>query len=144
MSIPHQSPSTSTPAPRPVRAVAPAADGAGDGASAPPDVFAELVAAFVPVFCDEVDFDLVPVDAAPTPNADGPPHRLEPSVTPGCIAIAVRTEAAEGEPTITGTVTCKWSDPSHPSAADAVVAQLLADQAAAKMRIAGLAHALHV
>ncbi len=144
MSIPHHTPSTPTPAPSPVRAAASPADGAGDGASAAPDIVAALVAAFVPAFCDEVDFALTAVDDAPAPDGAGPPHRAKPSIAPGCVAIDVRTDPAEGEPTITGTVTCRWDEPNRPSEADTMVAQLLADQAVATMRIAGLARALHV
>lgn len=127
-----------------MRAAAVPADGAGDGASAPQDVFAALIAAFVPVFCDEIDFDITAADAAPAPDGNGAPHRVEPSVSPGCISISVRSDAGEGEPAIIGTVTCKWTEPNHPSEAEAAVAQLVADQAVAKLRIAGLGHALHV
>ncbi|MFN2518212.1 MAG: ANTAR domain-containing protein [Jatrophihabitantaceae bacterium] len=48
-----------------------------------------------------------------------------------------------GELPIAGTIVCTWRDPSRPTDADAVVARLVADQAAAKLRLDILGSALH-
>jgi hypothetical protein len=131
------------------------------------DLFTGLAAACVPAFCDGLQFDLTadgasgvrasfppgPDGAAPTDGsaADVPSvngngsdggHHAEQLISPGRIVIAVHTELAAHEAPVVGTITCTWDDHTRPTEADALMARLLADQAAAKVRLASLGAAL--
>lgn len=128
------------------------------------DLFSDLAAACVPAFCDGLNFDLTADGATglrasfpPAPDGaasadaaasadrvdgpDGGSHGEQHS-SPGRIVIAVHTELTADEHPVVGTITCTWHDHMRPTAADAVVAQLLADQAAAKLRLRSLDTAL--
>jgi hypothetical protein len=129
------------------------------------DLFTDLAAACVPTFCDGLRFDLT-ADGASGLSASFPPlpdgagsaagagaanldghradgaHHAEQVTSPGRIVIAVNTELAAGEPPVVGTITCTWHDGTRPTAADTLVARLLADQAAAKLRLESLGTAL--
>jgi ANTAR domain-containing protein len=148
MSIPQQR--TSNPAPTPIVAVrtAPAPEnGAGDETRWAQEFVAVLTAACVPALCDDVRFDLIAQDGPPASDAIEQPHRevlSEQSIAPGCIAFTVHSGPAAGEPFITGTVSCRWDDQDRPSGADVAVARLVAEQAVARMRIAGMARTIQV
>jgi hypothetical protein len=113
------------------------------------DTFAALVAAHVPVFCDDVRFDLIALDSSAQPagaDAEAPQTdvRVEHSRAPGCIAFTVHSPPIAGEPAIEGTVTCTWTEQGRPTDIDVIAAGMLAEQAVARMRLAGLAHAVRV
>jgi hypothetical protein len=121
------------------------------------DLFTDLAAAFVPAFCDGLHFDLT-VDGASGVRASFPPapdgsataevasvdgRHAEQLSSPGRIAIALRAELTGAEPPVVGTIICNWHDQRRPAESDALVARLLADQAAAKLRLMSLEAALH-
>jgi hypothetical protein len=117
------------------------ADGAtGLRASFPPapDGAASAGAATSADGVDGVDGAVPPADGH---RPDGGSHG-EQHPSPGRIVIAVHTELTAEEHPVVGTITCTWHDHMRPTAADAVVAQLLADQAAAKLRLRSLDTAL--
>jgi hypothetical protein len=123
------------------------------------DLFTDLAATLVPAFCDGLQFDLT-VDGASGVRASFPraPHgadaadvaeaapfdgrHAEQLSSPGRIVIAVRAELTGALPPVVGTITCNWRDHSHPTESDALVAQVLADQAAATLRLRSLEAAL--
>jgi hypothetical protein len=74
-------------------------------------------------------------------RADGGNHAEQRS-GPGRIVIAVHAELMAGDPPVVGTMTCTWHDHTRPTEADALMARLLADQAAAKLRLKSLDAAL--
>lgn len=144
----------------------PNATGSGNGAALRPpdlhsvdavDLFTDLAAACVPTFCDGLHVDLTadganglsasfPPDGAPSGDGAGDAVSLDGHARhrsfPGRIIIGVHTELAAGEPPVVGTITCTWNDPIRPTEADVLVARLLADQAAARLRLDSLDTAL--
>jgi hypothetical protein len=81
------------------------------------------------------------VPAADGHRDDGGNHAKQ-RTSPGRIVIAVHAELLAGEPPVVGTITCTWHDHARPTDTDAMVAGLLADQAAAKLRLKSLDVAL--
>lgn len=121
------------------------------------DLFTDLAAACVPVFCDGVQFDLAtdragalsasfPAVPDAATSVDGVNVKIPAAPgelsSPGQFVIVVHSELAPGEPAVAGTVTCTWHDESRPTEADALVARLLADQVVAKLRLQSLEAAL--
>jgi hypothetical protein len=143
MSVPHRSEYSK---PDPGLAAAPPAEPASDtDAVEPVDFFAALTAECVPALCDGLRIDLAADESvAPAGSLDEAPGdlALEQSTAAGSIAIAVRSEPVAGEPAIAGTITCTWTDPDRPGAADTALARLIVEQAVALMRVAGLAHTI--
>jgi hypothetical protein len=130
------------------------------------DVLTDLAVACIPAFCDGLQFEFtadgvsgLSVSFPPAPNgvasaagaasadgiadhrADGRNH-AEQRTTPGRIVIGVHAELTAGEPPVVGTISCTWHDHTRPTEADALVVRLLADHAAAKLRLKRLDTAL--